>query len=113
MKAIHLTAYGNPAQNLKMVNVRPTVFLENPFFYGFAAESIRRTGELQLPFAAGESSPIAAQDVARNRRGIFEGTRTDGEIPGHDLGRVGRPVRESQWLAGACFRPPRGDGSSL
>jgi hypothetical protein len=52
MKAIHLTAYGNPAQNLKMVNVRPTVFLENPFFYGFAAESIRRTGELQLPFAA-------------------------------------------------------------
>jgi NAD(P)H dehydrogenase (quinone) len=81
MKAIHLTAYGNPAQNLKMVNVRPTVFLENPFFYGFAAESIRRTGELQLPFAAGKSSPIAAQDVARNRRGIFEGTRTDGEIP--------------------------------
>jgi NAD(P)H dehydrogenase (quinone) len=81
MKAIHLTAYGNPAQNLKMVNVRPTVFLENPFFYGFAAESIRRTGELQLPFAAGKSSPIAAQDVARVMAEILIS-------PGVHLGRI-------------------------
>jgi Predicted nucleoside-diphosphate-sugar epimerases len=50
---------------LPVVHVRPTVFLENPFFYGFAVETIRRTGELQLPFGSGRSSPIAAQDVAR------------------------------------------------
>jgi NAD(P)H dehydrogenase (quinone) len=50
---------------LPVVHVRPTVFLENPFFYGFAVETIRRTVELQWPFGAGKSSPIAAQDVAR------------------------------------------------
>ena len=50
---------------LSVVHVRPTVFLENPFFYNFAVETIRRTGELQLPFGSGKSSPIAAQDVAR------------------------------------------------
>jgi NAD(P)H dehydrogenase (quinone) len=50
---------------LPIVHVRPTVFLENPFFYNFAVETIRRTGELQLPFGSGRTSPIAAQDVAR------------------------------------------------
>ncbi len=50
---------------LPVVHVRPTIFLENPFFHDFAAESIRRTGELQLPFGSGRTSPIAAQDVAR------------------------------------------------
>jgi NAD(P)H dehydrogenase (quinone) len=50
---------------LPVVHVRPTVFLENPFFYTFAIETIRRTGELQLPFGSGRTSPIAAQDVAR------------------------------------------------
>jgi NAD(P)H dehydrogenase (quinone) len=50
---------------LPVVHVRPTVFLENPFFYNFAVETIRRTGELQLPFGSGRTSPIAAQDVAR------------------------------------------------
>src|ERR1700733_281388 len=50
---------------LPVVHVRPTVFLENPFFYNFAAESIRRTGELQLPFGFGKTSPIASHDVAR------------------------------------------------
>ena len=50
---------------LPVVHVRPTVFLENPFFYNVAVETIRRTGELQLPFGSGRTSPIAAQDVAR------------------------------------------------
>src|ERR1700757_2118368 len=50
---------------LPVVYVRPTIFLESPFFYKFAAESIRQTGELQLPFGFGKTSPVATQDVAR------------------------------------------------
>jgi NAD(P)H dehydrogenase (quinone) len=66
---------------LPVVHVRPTVFLENPFFYGFAVETIRRTGELQLPFGSGRSSPIAAQDVARVMAEILM-------APGDHLGRI-------------------------
>ena len=50
---------------LPVVHVRPTVFLDGPFFYSFAAQSIRKTGELQLPFGLGKTSPIATHDVAR------------------------------------------------
>jgi uncharacterized protein YbjT (DUF2867 family) len=50
---------------LPVVHVRPTVFLENPFFSTFAAASINRTGELQWPFGSGKSSPVATDDVAR------------------------------------------------
>ena len=46
------------------VHVRPTVFLENPFFATLAARSIRDTGEISLPFGTGRTSPIAASDVA-------------------------------------------------
>jgi NAD(P)H dehydrogenase (quinone) len=54
---------------LPVVHVRPTVFLENPFFYGFAVETIRRTGELQWPFGSGRSSPIAGSaHPMRSRR---------------------------------------------
>ena len=66
---------------LPVVHVRPTVFLENPFFYNFAVETIRRTGELQLPFGSGRSSPIAAQDVARVMAEILIS-------PGNHLGRI-------------------------
>jgi NAD(P)H dehydrogenase (quinone) len=66
---------------LPVVHVRPTVFLENPFFYGFAVETIRRTGELQWPFGSGRSSPIAAQDVARVMAEILIS-------PGDHLGRT-------------------------
>ena len=50
---------------LPVVHVRPTVFLDNPFFLDFAAQSIRKTGELQLPFGTGKTSPISTQDIAR------------------------------------------------
>lgn len=50
---------------LPVVHVRPTVFLENPIFYLFAAKSIADTGALELPFGQAKSSPIAAEDVAR------------------------------------------------
>ncbi len=49
---------------LPVVTIRPTVFLENPFFGEWAAESIARDGTIRLPFGSGRTSPIAARDVA-------------------------------------------------
>jgi uncharacterized protein YbjT (DUF2867 family) len=49
---------------LPVVVLRPTVFLESPFFSAWAAESIARDGTLRLPFGAGRTSPVAARDVA-------------------------------------------------
>jgi uncharacterized protein YbjT (DUF2867 family) len=50
---------------LPVVHVRPTVFLDNPLFTTLAARSIQRSGTLALPFGAGRTSPVAADDVAR------------------------------------------------
>jgi uncharacterized protein YbjT (DUF2867 family) len=50
---------------LPVVHVRPTVFLDNPFFTTLAAASIRQSGTIALPFGAGRTSPVAAVDVAR------------------------------------------------
>jgi len=50
---------------LPVVHVRPTVFLEHPFFTLWASESIRKSGEIKLPFGSARTSPIATQDVAR------------------------------------------------
>jgi NAD(P)H dehydrogenase (quinone) len=47
-----------------VTHIRPTVFQENPFFMGWAAESIAESGTLRLPFGKGRSSPVAARDVA-------------------------------------------------
>ncbi len=49
---------------LPVVEVRPTVFLENPFFSTWAAESIAASATIRLPVGAGRTSPIAARDVA-------------------------------------------------
>lgn len=49
---------------LPVVNIRPTVFLENPIFMTIAASSIARTDTIRLPFGSGRTSPIAARDVA-------------------------------------------------
>ncbi len=49
---------------LPVVHVRPTVFLENPFFLDFAAESIAREAAIRLPFGHGRTSPVAVADVA-------------------------------------------------
>ena len=46
---------------LPVVHIRPTVFLENPFFSAWAAESIARDGTIRLPFKTGRTSPIAAR----------------------------------------------------
>lgn len=49
---------------LPVVHIRPTAFLQNPYFLDWAAESISKTGTLRLPFGTGRSSPVAVQDVA-------------------------------------------------
>jgi NAD(P)H dehydrogenase (quinone) len=49
---------------LPVVEVRPTVFLENPFFTNLAAKSIARDDTIRLPFGTGRTSPVAARDVA-------------------------------------------------
>jgi uncharacterized protein YbjT (DUF2867 family) len=46
------------------VHIRPTVLLENPLFTMVAARSIRDTGQLNLPFGTGRTSPVASSDVA-------------------------------------------------
>ncbi len=49
---------------LPVVHVRPTVFLQHPFFSEWAAESIARHSTLWLPFGSGRTSPVDAGDVA-------------------------------------------------
>jgi NAD(P)H dehydrogenase (quinone) len=49
---------------LPVVHVRPTVFLQSPFFLDWAAESIARDATIRLPFGDGRTSPVDAQDVA-------------------------------------------------
>jgi uncharacterized protein YbjT (DUF2867 family) len=49
---------------LPVVHVRPTVFLQNPFFADWAAASIASDSTIRLPFGRGRTSPIDAGDVA-------------------------------------------------
>jgi uncharacterized protein YbjT (DUF2867 family) len=49
---------------LPVVHVRPTVFLQHPFFSEWAAESIAAESTIRLPFGNGRTSPIDATDVA-------------------------------------------------
>jgi uncharacterized protein YbjT (DUF2867 family) len=48
-----------------VVHIRPTTFLDNPMFTLFAVPSLRQRNVLALPFGTGQTSPIAASDVAR------------------------------------------------
>jgi len=43
---------------LPVVHVRATVFLQNPFFSDWAAESIAKDSTIRLPFGTGRTSPI-------------------------------------------------------
>src|ERR1043165_3294115 len=49
---------------LPVVHVRPTGFLEG-FFLLFTADSVKESNQIRLPFGAGKTSPVAAEDVAR------------------------------------------------
>lgn len=57
---------------LPVVQVRPTVFLENFFFTKLAAASIAKDGTIRLPFGAGRTSPVAVEDVADVMATILE-----------------------------------------
>ncbi|WP_369251816.1 NmrA family NAD(P)-binding protein [Streptomyces sp. R41] len=50
---------------LPVVHIRPTSFLDNPLFTTVAAQSIRESGTIALPFGTGRTSPVAVGDVAR------------------------------------------------
>jgi uncharacterized protein YbjT (DUF2867 family) len=50
---------------LPVIHVRPTTFLDNPLFTLLAQSAVRDRGVLRLPFGAGRTSPISADDVAR------------------------------------------------
>jgi uncharacterized protein YbjT (DUF2867 family) len=92
---------------LPVVHLRPTVFLENPFFLDWAAESIARDGTLRLPFGTGRTSPVAARDVAEvaaallldgsPRRHVYELTGPRSEdmnaVAAEYASALGRPVR--------------------
>ncbi|CAF2692697.1 unnamed protein product [Rotaria sp. Silwood2] len=47
------------------VNLRPTIFMENPHFYHWAKSAVAEHNELRIPFGSGRIPPIAAYDVAR------------------------------------------------
>jgi NAD(P)H dehydrogenase (quinone) len=49
---------------LPVVHIRATVFLQNPFFLDWAAESIARDDTIRLPFGSGRTSPVDVRDVA-------------------------------------------------
>jgi uncharacterized protein YbjT (DUF2867 family) len=50
---------------LPVIQVRPTVFLDNPLFTFLSKQAVRERGVLALPFGTGRTSPISADDVAR------------------------------------------------
>jgi uncharacterized protein YbjT (DUF2867 family) len=50
---------------LPVVQIRPTIFLENPLFTTLIARSVAEEGAIRIPFGTGRTSPVAAADVAR------------------------------------------------
>ena len=61
---------------LPVVHLRATVFLQNPFFLEWAAESIARDGTIRLPFGTGHTSPVDARDVAEVSAAILANPAT-------------------------------------
>jgi len=49
---------------LPVVQIRPTVLLENPLLTTLIARSLAEEGVIRLPFGGGRTSPVAAEDVA-------------------------------------------------
>ena len=49
---------------LPVVQIRPTVLLENPLFTTLIARSLAEEGVIRLPFGGDRTSPVAAEDVA-------------------------------------------------
>jgi uncharacterized protein YbjT (DUF2867 family) len=66
---------------LPVVHIRPTVFLDNPFFTTLVARSVAADGVIRLPFGTGRTAPISAADVARVVATVLQ-------EPGPHLGQV-------------------------
>jgi uncharacterized protein YbjT (DUF2867 family) len=49
---------------LPVVHIRPTVFMDHPFFTHWASQSIKNSSEIRLPFGNAKTNPIASEDVA-------------------------------------------------
>jgi uncharacterized protein YbjT (DUF2867 family) len=58
---------------LPVVQIRPTVLLENPLFTTLIARSVAEEGVIRLPFGEGRTSPVAAEDVARSVAAVLQG----------------------------------------
>ena len=58
--------------SLPVVQVRPTVLLENPLFTSLIARSVAEEGVIRLPFGGGRTSPVAAEDVARSVAAVLQ-----------------------------------------
>src|SRR5258708_24829541 len=65
--------------SLPVVTIRPTMFLES--FFPLAAPTVRNRGRIVVPFGRGQTSPVAAADVAR----VVAAVLAD---PGPHLGRI-------------------------
>jgi NAD(P)H dehydrogenase (quinone) len=57
---------------LPVVHVRATVFLQHPFFFQWAAESIAKDDTIRLPFGAARTSPVDTRDVAEVVAAVLE-----------------------------------------
>ena len=57
---------------LPVVHVRATVFLQHPFFFPWAAESIAKDDTIRLPFGAARTSPVDTRDVAEVVAAVLE-----------------------------------------
>ena len=60
---------------LPVVHLRPTVFLENPLFLDFAAESIAEDSSIRLPFGLHAPHPC--------RRGMWQRSQPHPGDPAH------------------------------
>lgn len=54
-----------------VAHLRPTVFQENPLFWGLAAKSIEDSGTIRLPFGRSRTNPVAANDVGEVAAAMF------------------------------------------
>jgi NAD(P)H dehydrogenase (quinone) len=66
---------------LPVVHVRPTVFMQHPFFSEWAAESLAHDATIRLPFGRGRTSPVDAGDVAEAVAAVLVN-------PGPHIGKV-------------------------
>jgi NAD(P)H dehydrogenase (quinone) len=73
------------------------VFLQNPFFSNWAAESIAKNGTIRLPFGTGRTSPIDARDCGGGDRG-YPGKSSRSHWQGYEL--TGPQSQDMRGVAG-------------